>query len=68
MIMKTLRGLVWGCFAVALSTTVQAKPDNVDGVNVPFGRIPQEIKDNKYPRVKKGVREQFSLILAKIVL
>jgi ribonuclease Z len=27
-----------------------AKPDNVDGVNVPQGRIPQEIKDNKYPR------------------
>ncbi len=27
-----------------------AKPDKVDGVNVPSGRIPQEIKDNKYPR------------------
>lgn len=27
-----------------------AKPDNVEGVNVPQGRIPQEIKDNKYPR------------------
>jgi ribonuclease Z len=33
-----------------LSATAQAKPDNVDGVNVPSGRIPQEIKDNKYPR------------------
>lgn len=30
--------------------TVQAKPDNVDGYNVPSGRIPQEIKNNKYPR------------------
>ena len=27
-----------------------AKPDKVDGVNVPGGRIPQTIKDNKYPR------------------
>ena len=33
-----------------LSTTAPAKPDKVDGVNVPFGRIPQEIKDNRYPR------------------
>jgi len=33
-----------------LSVTAQAKPDKVDGVNVPSGRIPQEIKDNKYPR------------------
>jgi ribonuclease Z len=27
-----------------------AKPDKVDGFNVPSGRIPQEIKDNRYPR------------------
>jgi len=27
-----------------------AKPDEVDGINVPSGRIPQEIKNNKYPR------------------
>jgi len=33
-----------------LSTNSSAKPDNVDGFNVPSGRIPQEIKDNKYPR------------------
>jgi ribonuclease Z len=33
-----------------LSTPVLAKPDKVGGVNVPFGRIPQEIKDNRYPR------------------
>ena len=37
-------------YASLLSTTVQAKPDKVDGVNVPSGRIPQEIKNNKYPR------------------
>lgn len=29
---------------------VSAKPDNVDGVNVPEGRLPQEIKNNRYPR------------------
>ncbi len=28
----------------------QAKPDNVDGINVPSGRVPQEIVDNRYPR------------------
>lgn len=33
-----------------LSVTAQAKPEKVDGINVPEGRIPQEIKDNKYPR------------------
>lgn len=33
-----------------LNATVLAKPDKVDGVNVPSGRIPQEIKNNKYPR------------------
>ena len=27
-----------------------AKPDKVGGENVPSGRIPQEIKNNKYPR------------------
>jgi len=32
-----------------LSVTAQAKPDKVDGVNVPSGRIPQEIQGNKYP-------------------
>jgi ribonuclease Z len=40
--------------AVALSAwlggTAIAKPDKVDGINVPEGRIPQEIKDNRYPR------------------
>ena len=33
-----------------LIVTALAKPDKVDGINVPSGRIPQEIKDNKYPR------------------
>ena len=36
-------------FAVASGSAI-AKPDKVDGVNVPQGRIPQEIKDNRYPR------------------
>ncbi len=27
-----------------------AKPDKIDGENYPSGRIPQEIKENKYPR------------------
>ena len=35
--------------AMAAPSSV-AKPDKVDGLNVPFGRIPQEIKDNRYPR------------------
>ena len=33
-----------------LGTTAQAKPDKVDGLNVPEGRVPQEISDNRYPR------------------
>ena len=35
---------------ISLSTTAQAKPDKVDGLNVPEGRVPQEISDNRYPR------------------
>ncbi len=38
------------CLSIYLIGTAWAKPDKVDGVNVPFGRIPQEIIDNKYPR------------------
>lgn len=38
------------CMSFYLIGTAWAKPDVVDGVNVPFGRIPQEIIDNKYPR------------------
>lgn len=33
-----------------LSITAQAKPDKIDGSYYPGGRIPQEIKDNNYPR------------------
>ncbi len=36
--------------SIVSGSTVLAKPDKVDGINVPSGRIPQEIKDNKYPR------------------
>ena len=33
-----------------LATVALAKPDQIDGLNVPEGRIPQEIKDSRYPR------------------
>jgi ribonuclease Z len=33
-----------------LAPAASAKPDKVDGMYVPSGRIPQEIKDNRYPR------------------
>ena len=39
-----------GLLVLLLASTVSGKPDKVDGVNVPSGRIPQEIKNNKYPR------------------
>ncbi len=44
-----------GLFALAgvatqIDISAQAKPDRVDGVNVPSGRIPQVINDNRYPR------------------
>lgn len=42
--------LVAICLPLGFISTGSAKPDKVDGVNVPSGRIPQEIKDNKYPR------------------
>ena len=35
--------------SVFFSITVTAKPDKVDGVNVPTGRIPQKIKKSNYP-------------------
>lgn len=35
--------------SVFFSITVTAKPDKVDGVNVPSGRIPQKIKKSNYP-------------------
>lgn len=36
--------------ATLLGTYALAKPDTVDGVTVPSGRIPQVIKNGKYPR------------------
>ena len=33
-----------------MTASAQAKPDKVDGANVPEGRVPQVIVDNKYPR------------------
>ena len=47
----TCTTLVTVAFSLFLfGSTVLAKPDKVDGVNVPSGRIPQEIKNNRYPR------------------
>lgn len=37
------------CFILSAGIAL-AKPDKVDGANYPSGRIPQEIKNNKYPR------------------
>ena len=46
-----LAGLLVVAGAIVLAAGVSsAKPDKVDGVNVPFGRVPQEIKNNRYPR------------------
>jgi ribonuclease Z len=36
--------------AFFLSAPLSAKPDKIDGKNYPSGRIPQEIKNGKYPR------------------
>jgi ribonuclease Z len=36
--------------ASVLVVPAHAKPDKVDGMNVPSGRIPQEIRNNRYPR------------------
>ncbi|MDH3581661.1 MAG: hypothetical protein OEM91_13680, partial [Hyphomicrobiales bacterium] len=50
--MKRLLGLLSAAFmcSLMLASLLEAKPDKVDGLNVPSGRIPQEIKDNRYPR------------------
>jgi ribonuclease Z len=63
--MKKLLTLGIAVFLSSVLTTLEtfAKPDSVDGQNVPEGRIPQEIKGNKYPRTyfpgteKLGKRE-----------
>ena len=61
---QLLAALVIAAVGSALpSTLAVAKPDKVDGVNVPLGRIPQEIKNDRYPRTyypnteKLGARE-----------
>lgn len=41
--------MIIACSGLLISS-VMSKPDKVNGVNVPSGRIPQEIKNNKYPR------------------
>jgi ribonuclease Z len=41
---------VHAVFYIGISAPLSAKPDKVDGNNYPSGRIPQEIKNNKYPR------------------
>ncbi|MFB3090829.1 MAG: MBL fold metallo-hydrolase [Gammaproteobacteria bacterium] len=48
---KIIALFISGVISLCLFTAIViAKPDKVDGINVPSGRIPQEIKDNKYPR------------------
>ena len=37
-------------FVILGPTAGWAKPDKVDGVGVPFGRMPQPIENNRYPR------------------
>ena len=44
-----------------------AKPDKVDGVNVPQGRIPQEIKNNRYPRTYYPIPERLGAGEMRIV-
>ena len=38
------------CLLFIAPALLYAKPDKIDGENYPSGRIPQEIKNNKYPR------------------
>ena len=38
------------CLLFAVPALLDAKPDKIDGENYPSGRIPQEIKNNIYPR------------------
>ena len=50
-----MKKILFVCLMVLFCGTVLnlksfAKPDKVDGFNVPEGRIPQEIVDNRYPR------------------
>ncbi len=47
-LLPAILSLILGALLPASSSV--AKPDQVDGVSVPFGRIPQVIQDNRYPR------------------
>lgn len=48
---RSLKFLIAPFLVMLFATgTAFAKPDTVDGVTVPEGRIPQVIKDNRYPR------------------
>ncbi len=49
--MKTFRTLAISLLAILLLSpfTATSKPDAIDDINYPSGRIPQEIKNNKYP-------------------
>jgi len=38
------------CLMFAVPALLYSKPDKIDGENYPSGRIPQEIKNSKYPR------------------
>ena len=42
--------IVIACLLFAVPALLYAKPDKVGGENYPSGRIPQKIKNNKYPR------------------
>ena len=46
--------------ASLVSVNAWAKPDKVNGYNVPAGRIPQKIKNNRYPRTFYPNTEQLA--------
>jgi len=54
-------------FSAILGGTAIAKPDTVDGFNVPSGRIPQEIKEDRYPRTYYPNTERFAKNEMRIV-
>ena len=47
-IMRCFIGIA--CLLFVVPTLLYAKPDKVVGEHYPSGRIPQKIKNNKYPR------------------
>jgi ribonuclease Z len=50
-----------------LATFSAAKPDKIDGWNVPFGRVPQDIVNNRYPRTYYPNTEQLGANEMRIV-